>query len=494
MRTKISDISFLDFVEVWNDTQGLKTPDVHRKIINFLSKTWNNGNEKALLMAFRGCGKSTMVGLFCAWLLMQNPNLRILVLSAQSELASRMVRTVKRIIERHSMTSRLKPKKAEQWAHDCFTVERSMQLREASMQAEGIMGNITGARADVIVCDDVEVPNTSATAMKREGLRSRLNEVDYILVPSGLQLYVGTPHTFYSIYSKEKQGDTLPFLSSFKRKEIPIINSKGLSEWEERFPIASIDALKLRHGRQKFNAQMQLQCINPSESRLDSTKIITYDKPLHAYSANGIYNLEIDSLKMHSVSAVWDPAYGLDRGDKSVIACVFTGADAKYYLHDLKIMAIDITSEVDTARQQCLQVVDFVVKNNLPSVHIEKNGIGQFLPSLLKSILAERNVGVAVVEYHSSDSKNSRIVQSFDAILDAGHLIVHDRVVQKGFLEQLADFNPIYKNNKDDMIDAVARCLTFEPVRLNTVNMGARSGNWSRGGVSANGQKDFEIW
>ena len=85
-------------------------------------------------------------------------------------------------------------------------------------------------------------------------------------------------------------------------------------------------------------------------------------------------------------------------------------------------------------------------------------------------------------------------MQSFDAILDAGHLIVHDSVVQKGFLEQMADFNPIYKNNKDDMIDAVARCLTFEPVRINTVNMGVRSGNWSRGGVSVHAEKNFEIW
>ena len=104
-----------------------------------------------------------------------------------------------------------------------------MELRDPSMTAEGILGNITGSRADIIICDDVEVPNTSATASKRESLRQRLGEVDYILVPNGMQLYVGTPHNYYSIYRKDKIGDISPFLYGFNRLEIPIINEKGKS-------------------------------------------------------------------------------------------------------------------------------------------------------------------------------------------------------------------------------------------------------------------------
>ena len=53
-------------------------------------------------MAFRGCGKSTLVGLFCAWLLGQDPNLRLLVLSAESGLATKMTRNVRRAIARNS--------------------------------------------------------------------------------------------------------------------------------------------------------------------------------------------------------------------------------------------------------------------------------------------------------------------------------------------------------------------------------------------------------
>ncbi|MBR5575034.1 MAG: hypothetical protein IKV93_00635 [Alphaproteobacteria bacterium] len=55
-------------------------------------------------------------------------------------------------------------------------------------------------RADLIICDDVEVPNTCNTPQKRENLRERLRELDFILSPTGTMIYIGTPHTLDSIY------------------------------------------------------------------------------------------------------------------------------------------------------------------------------------------------------------------------------------------------------------------------------------------------------
>ena len=57
-----------------------------------------------MLLVFRNAGKSTLVGIFCAWLLLNDPDLRILVLAAEHDLARKMVRNVKRIIERHPLT------------------------------------------------------------------------------------------------------------------------------------------------------------------------------------------------------------------------------------------------------------------------------------------------------------------------------------------------------------------------------------------------------
>ena len=85
------------------------------------------------------------------------------------------------------------PRKADQWSNDRFTIKRNKELRDPSVLAAGVSSNITGNRADIIICDDVEVPGTCDSAEKREGLRERLAENEYILTPGGMQLYIGTP-------------------------------------------------------------------------------------------------------------------------------------------------------------------------------------------------------------------------------------------------------------------------------------------------------------
>ena len=46
-------------------------------------------------------------------------------------------------------------------------INRELELRDPSMLAKGIGANITGLRADLIICDDVEVPKNCDTALKR---------------------------------------------------------------------------------------------------------------------------------------------------------------------------------------------------------------------------------------------------------------------------------------------------------------------------------------
>lgn len=459
--------SFINFVAIWNHTQGLHTPAVHKNIVHFLQSAWINGDTKALLMAFRGCGKSTLVGLFCSWILYRNPNVRILVVSAESDLAKRMVRTVKRLIERHPYTAPLKPKRAEQWAGNCFTINRPQELRDASMTAEGILGNITGMRADVVICDDVEVPNTANTAAKREKLRCLLGEVDYILVPNGLQLYVGTPHTEHSIYSTAHMGDTPPFLYGFNRLEIPLLDKGGKSVWAERFSDTDIHILRTRHGEQKFNAQMLLKCVNIHAGRLNTHHIQTYDTDIEVRYINRIPEVYITNKKMVSACCVWDPAYGLNGGDDSIIAVVFMSKDGVYFVHDIRALQhMGKNCETDPAHAQCYGVLDVIKTYPLTRIYIESNGVGKFLPALLSTIIKKHNIGCAIQDFHSKTPKNIRIMESLQAVLDAGYLWVRTSVINQGFLSQMQDFNPLEKGNKDDMLDAVARCITLEPTRI----------------------------
>ena len=200
-QTKIVMITaFYEFMDAWNDVLGLTTPEHHRKIMEFLVSVLTTPPHRGLLQAFRHSGKSTVVGIFVACVLRLHPETRILVLSAESNLASRMVAHVRHILENHPMCTDLVPTTKKEWAHDCITVKRPIGIREPSVICQGVHGNITGMRADLIICDDVEVPNTSNTAQKRTALRERLRELDFILSPTGTMIYIGTPHTLDTIY------------------------------------------------------------------------------------------------------------------------------------------------------------------------------------------------------------------------------------------------------------------------------------------------------
>ncbi len=200
-QTKISMITgFCSFLDEWNRILGYKTPKHHKQIMAFLVDVWEKSPHRGLLMAFRHSGKSTVVGIFVACVLYMRPETRILILSAENGLASRMVGHVRHILENHPWCADLIPTNKKEWATGRITINRPIGIREPSVICQGIHGNITGMRADLIICDDIEVPNTTNTAQKRESLRERLRELDFILSPTGTMIYIGTPHTHDTIY------------------------------------------------------------------------------------------------------------------------------------------------------------------------------------------------------------------------------------------------------------------------------------------------------
>ncbi len=465
-------LSFEEFLMLWYRSQGLEMPRLHRRIARWLEDGWRQERRALLLMAFRSAGKSTVVGLFCAWLLFVDANLRILVLAADQLLATKMVRNVKHILERHPFTGHIKPDRAEEWAAGRFTINRGRELRDPSMLAAGVSSNITGARADVVICDDVEVPNTCDTAEKRAELRARLAEIDFVLGPHGLQLYVGTPHSYYSIYAdspRREAGETRPFLADFHRLVLPIVDTEGRSAWPERFPPAKIARLRARSGPNRFASQMLLEPLSPATARLDPDRLRRYAEELSYAEGNGEAWLTLGERQLVSASGWWDPAYGAPgKGDGSVVACVFTDAEGRHYLHRLAYLQHDpaLLDRVDEATQQCRQVAAFARDCYLPSVTLETNGVGRFLPNLLRRELAEMQVPTAVVEASSHIPKARRIVEAFDALLAAGGLWAHESVFATPFTREMREWRPTAGGQRDDGLDAVSGCLLAEPVRL----------------------------
>jgi hypothetical protein len=438
---------------------------VHRRIARWLEARQAAGESRLLLMAFRGCGKSTLVGLWCAWQLAQRPETRILVLAADAPLAVKMVATVRRIVERHPLCRHLIPEGSESWASDRFTVARDGALRDPSMLAQGIGGNVTGSRAEVIVCDDVEVAGNCDTPGKRAELRERLAEAEFVLTPDGTILFVGTPHHEETLYRDPKEEGA--FLKGYRRIVVPVMNAAGASAWPERFPRDAIAALRDRVGPLQFQRQMLLQPVSAGAVRLDPAAMVRYAEEPDYREAQGRGVLTLLGHRLVSGGAFWDPAYGRPgSGDASVLAAIYSDQEGRHFLHRLAYLTHDPDAAEDPATQQCRAVAAVLRDLLLPSVRVETNGLGRFLPALLKRELARGGVACTVVEHASTRAKEDRILGALEPALAARRLHAHESVFRTPFAAEMAEWRPGAQGVRDDALDAVAGALLAEPVRL----------------------------
>ncbi len=475
---------FVEFVWIWNHAQGLETPGLHRRIARWLQARREAGDRRLLLMAFRGSGKSTLVGLFCAWWLAREPDARILVLAADQALAGKMVATVRRILRRHPLCRHLLPQAAETWAADRFTVQRQAVLRDPSMLAQGIGGNITGARAELIICDDVEVAGNCDTPAKREELRERLAETEFVLVPGGSILFVGTPHCAESLYRPPAEGEA--YLGSYRRLVVPIQDAAGRSAWQQRFPAPAIAALRERVGPRAFARQMMLQAVAEDAARLDPGLLIRYAEEPEYREAGGRPQLWLLGRRLQSGGGFWDPAFGRAPGkgvggDGSVLAATYADGEGNHYLHRLAWLTHDPDSRVDPATQQCQAVAALARDLLLPVVRVETNGLGRFLPALLRRELARANAACTVLEHSSRRAKAERILAALEPAMAARRLHAHEAVFRTPFPAEMAAWRPEATGARDDALDALAGCLLAEPVRLPMLPPPARVAGW-RGG------------
>jgi hypothetical protein len=117
------------------------------------------------------------------WELGRDPNLRIVIVSETDEKAEEIVSAIRRYIDESTelklVFPKLRPAKAkrgaragreEKWTDHRITVERTSFARDPSIRACGVFGSIQGARADLVIVDDVCTYRTARTKGQRKKL------------------------------------------------------------------------------------------------------------------------------------------------------------------------------------------------------------------------------------------------------------------------------------------------------------------------------------
>lgn len=130
-----------------------------------------------------------------------------MIVSASKDRADANAVFIKKIIQTIDFLAELLPGANQRDTQNLFDVGAAVPDISPSVKSVGITGQITGSRADILIADDVEVPNNSGTQQQREKLGEQVKEFDAILKPGGQIIYLGTPQNEMSLYNElQKRG------------------------------------------------------------------------------------------------------------------------------------------------------------------------------------------------------------------------------------------------------------------------------------------------
>jgi hypothetical protein len=515
------EVSFLTFFLLWARLQGWKVPPLHVRVCHWLEHCTD---PERVLMVFRGAAKSTIYAVYKAWKLYRNRHHRSLVWSADNDTAGMLTADTINVLRNHPLTRGMLPNKP---GAKRFWVTGARDARNASMRAVGVTSNATGARADDVDFDDIEVPGNIETPEARLKLRQRISESTHIAVPGAQKTYIGTPHAHDSIYPERIKGGaavlkiplfehTTRYVDTRERTRYPIgfkVQADGLyvlagiyqsarmlverrdfrierdevvfdyppgvvldlctgNAWPDRF-----DRLEVERRRKEtrtlngWDSQYGLEAKPLTEIRLDPDKIAFYDCEPHWDKANKSLRMWLGQARIVGAALRWDPSGGKVKSDVSALAMILQDDMGRRYWH----RSIALQGEVATFDEQSgktinggqvWQIADTVEKYQLRRVTVETNGIGGFAPAVLKACLKQRRLQCGVSEIHSTGNKNGRILEALEPLLLSGMLWAHVSVADGDATEQMRSWNPAVASQPDDHLDACAGAVTETPQRV----------------------------
>ena len=434
-----------------------------------------HGPKRLQIQAFRGVGKSWITGAFVLWTLFNNPEKKIMIISASKERADNMSIFLQKLIIETPWLSHLRPKSDDaRWSRISFDVNCSPS-QAPSVKSVGITGQLTGSRADLMILDDVEVPGNSMTEMMREKLLQLCTEAESILTPKSDSriMYLGTPQTTFTIYRKLAERNYRPFvwparvprkLANYEGLIAPQLQEDidmGAEPWSvtdpDRFSSDDLLEREAAMGRSNFMLQFMLDTSLSDAEKFPlkmADLIVTAVNPTKAPDSvvwcsdprNVLKDLPTVGLpgdyfySPMQLQGEWEPYQeticSIDpsgRGTDETAAAYISQRNGYLYLHEVRAYRDGYS---DTT---LLDILKGCKKYNVTKLVVETNFGDGLVAELFKKHIQQTQQGIDVEEVRANVRKEERIIDSLEPILNQ-----HRLIVDKGVIEW--DYN----SNKDD--------------------------------------------
>ena len=507
-------------------------PEKLKDFRNFLWVTWSHlnlpaptpiqyeiaewmqkGPSRSIVEGFRGVGKSWICSAFVVHQLLLDPQKNILVVSASKTRADDFSTFTLRLIHEMPILAHLIPGDKQRFSKISFDVGPANASHAPSVKSLGITSQLTGSRADIIVADDVEVPNNSATQSMRDKLSEQIKEFEAILKPNDESriLFLGTPQCEDSVYTKlsergynnkvwpARKVTTAKNEKVYKGSVSALCVSdedKGTPTEPSRFDDIDLAEREASYGKTGFAMQFML---DPKLSDLDRyplkindlivmdidtdtapEKLVWAQVPENAWDSS-VPNVGFTGDRFYrpfkvvgehvpftgSVLAIDPSGRGKDETSWAVVKML------NGYLY-----ATDVGGLQGGYEENVLKVLAIKAKDNkVNSIIIESNfGDGMFA-EILKPYVG-KIYPVTIEEVRHNTQKEKRIVDTLEPVMNQHRLVIDPKVIKSDYetamkypLESQVRYQLIFQLSRltrekgalthDDRLDALSMAVSY---------------------------------
>ena len=431
-----------------------------------ISDYLQNAPRRCIIEAFRGVGKSYVTCAFVVHQLLLDPDKKFMVVSASKARADDFSTFTQRIILELPLCKHLIAKESQRWSKIAFDVAPAKASGSPSVKSVGITGQLTGSRADIIIADDVEVPNNSMTQGMRERLSEAVKEFDAVLKPEGKIIYLGTPQCEMSLYNTlTERGYQLRVwparypradkLINYSDRLAPILLEKLEEDpeldWQptdpKRFHEEDLLERELSYGRSGFALQFMLDTSLSDGDRypLKLSDLLVMSCDSTTAPEKLVYGIMKPLSDLPCVGLAGDKFYapeealGRSEYTGSLLAIDPSGRGADETAYAVVKMLNGFLYVVDAGgiaggygKDTLQKLADTAKLNKVNMVLIESNfGDGMFT-ELFKPYL-QKTYPVTTEEVRHSKQKEARIVDTLEPIMNQHRLVIDPKVIHSDY-------------------------------------------------------------
>lgn len=483
------------FAELVNP--GYMYGTVHKEIFRWMQNYSLFGQGTALsanklAMLPRAHLKSHMVATWCAWIIARHPEVTMLYVSATAELAITQLYAIKNILGssvfRRYFPEYVNPQegKREKWSSTKLSVDHPQRkkegIRDATIAVAGLTTNTTGWHADVIIADDLVVPENAYTEDGRESVSKKASQFTSIRNAGGFTMACGTRYHPSDIYAVWKEQHYEIFNDDYEViDEAPVwdikeyaVETDGVFLWPRRVrpednKAYGFDAQVLSRIRAEYSDKIQFyaQYYNdpndPGSERISRDKFQYFDARFLKKEGNS-WTFKGNRLNIY---AAVDFAFSLSKG-ADYTAIVVIGVD---HLDNIYVLDID-RFKTDKTSEYFRHLSELHSKWHFHKLRAEVTVAQQIIVNDIKDMMRKQGTSLSVDEYRPSrkeGSKEERIAATLEHRYDNLMMWHFEGGWTDVLEEELVQARPAHDDVKDALASAVG--IAIPPMQSRSVDM-----------------------